>query len=539
MGLIKFKDSNILSGFHTSEVLASADVYNGYQFGVSGGQTASHATDDAAKAGDTYVMMNIIDKPEITGTDDFLVESGEYIRAFRLKDYRGKKIHLSQDLVYFRDTGTKQVETATVVLDGDAVDASGNVEVVVTANGMKNSPKSVSVGVIGESAQVETATVVLNGAGITGSGDAKVVVTANGMENSPKTVKVPVVVGTEQVETLVVIGTVGAGGGNAAYTITSALIDGGVSGTFDVAESDSNEDVAGKFITELGTVSEVTDHYVVSGSGANVILTAKVKADNDTSLEITLDNGTCTGLTPVTSTETTEGVATDDAFSVAEKFRFALESDADIGHAETGFFTVSGVGENIILTANTVAENDDTMNIAIDNDTCTGITAAALSDNTVAGVIGDTANGVATKIKTALTNDADIGHEETGFFTVSGDGANIVLTAKTATANDSTMNISIADDTCVGITTSATSTTTTDGRVPVTTNALMWADLTVGDYLVPRVTADTDYPMKWKKASSITGYGNYLKVIKKTTFGAFTVDADSGTILGGLLCEII
>ena len=118
MGLIKFKDSNILSGFHTSEVLASADVYNGYQFGVSGGQTASHATDDAAKAGDTYVMMNIIDKPEITGTDDFLVESGEYIRAFRLKDYRGKKIHLSQDLVYFRDTGTKQVETAWGLLAG-------------------------------------------------------------------------------------------------------------------------------------------------------------------------------------------------------------------------------------------------------------------------------------------------------------------------------------------------------------------------------------------------------------------------------------
>lgn len=300
MSLFKFHDSGFVNGFHGSNIEASTDTYNGYQFSVSGDEAVPFEDADDAKAGDIYVMMNIIDKPEISNTDDYKVVDGEKIRAFRLKDYVGKKVDMSQDLIYFRDTGTKQAETATVAGTIEA-DGVGNATVIVTASGMANSPKTISVAV----------------------------------------------------------------------------------------------------------------------------------------------------------------------------------------------------------------ENNDT------------------------------AAQVAGKIRTALTSDADVGHTTTGFFVVSGSDAAVILTAKVATANDSTINISIDNGTCKGLTAALTSANTTPGKLPITTNALMWEDIAVGDYLVPRTSDDTDFPMKWKKVASVTGYEVYLVVKSKTTFGAFTVDKNVGTVIGGVLCEIL
>lgn len=300
MSLFKFHDSNYLKGFHTSNIEASADTYNGYQFGISSGEATPFANATAAQAGDIYVMMNIIDKPELDNTDDYYVEDGEMLRAFRLKDYVGQKIDMSQDLVYFRDTGTKQVETATV---------AGTI-------------------------------------GVAGAGDATVIITAAGMTNSPKTISVAV----------------------------------------------ANEDTAAL---------------------------------------------------------------------VAGKIRDALTADANVGHTSTGFFVVSGETDKVILTAKVATNNDTTMNISVNNGDCTGLTAALTSANTTAG------------------------------------------------------------------------------KLPITTNALMWADIAVGNYLVPRTTADTDYPMRWKKVASVSSYEVYLVVKAKNTFGAFTTDKGTGTVLGGLLCEIV
>lgn len=280
MGLVKFQDSNAIKGFNAPQFKATVDTYNGYAFKIVADEAVSFATDAEAKALDIYMMNGIIDKPEILNTNDFKTVDGEALRAFRLKDFVGRQINLSQDLVYYRVTGTNQVETATVV------------------------------GTIG----------------VAGAGNAKVIVTAAGMSNSPKTISVAV----------------------------------------------ANDDTASQ---------------------------------------------------------------------VATKIRSALTADADVGHATTGFFTVSGATDKVILTKKTKSVNDATINIAIDNDTCTGLTAAPTSANTTAGVL------------------------------------------------------------------------------PITTNAGMYADLTVGDYLVPRVDADTDFKMKWKKVSSISGYTNYLKVAKKNTFG--------------------
>jgi hypothetical protein len=116
-------------------------------------------------------------------------------------------------------------------------------------------------------AQVETATAVGT---ITGSGNAAVVVTAAGMTGSPKTLNVAVL------------------------------------------ENDTAATWAGKVRTALGLDAAVTALFAVSGSGAEIILTKLLPAANDATLNISLDNGTCTGITTAaTSADTAAGVPYD------------------------------------------------------------------------------------------------------------------------------------------------------------------------------------------------------------------------------------
>ena len=73
---------------------------------------------------------------------------------------------------------------------------------------------------------------------------------------------------------------------------------------------------------------------------------------------------------------------TDTASVWAGKCRTALAADVEVSDA----YIVSGSTTAIILTARHTALNDTTLNIALDNDTSTGITAAPTSTNTTAGV---------------------------------------------------------------------------------------------------------------------------------------------------------
>lgn len=75
----------------------------------------------------------------------------------------------------------------------------------------------------------------------------------------------------------------------------------------------------------------------------------------------------------------------DTDAQVAAKARVVLAADADV----TALFSVGGTGANIALTALQSAANDATLNIAVDNDTCTGLTPDASSNNSTAGVKGD------------------------------------------------------------------------------------------------------------------------------------------------------
>lgn len=111
MSLFKFQDSNFLNGYNRPDVVATVDTYNGYQFTITDGTAVALADATAAKLGDGYVMWNIIDKPEIINTDSYKVVDGEYIRAFRLKDFVGQRVEMSADLVTDAFAGVAKDDT--------------------------------------------------------------------------------------------------------------------------------------------------------------------------------------------------------------------------------------------------------------------------------------------------------------------------------------------------------------------------------------------------------------------------------------------
>lgn len=78
-----------------------------------------------------------------------------------------------------------------------------------------------------------------------------------------------------------------------------------------VLNLDSAATVAGKIRTAIGANTEVAEQFIVSGSGADVVLTNRESGQDDT-LNISIDNGTCTGLTPaLLSVATTDGESGD------------------------------------------------------------------------------------------------------------------------------------------------------------------------------------------------------------------------------------
>lgn len=177
---------------------------------------------------------------------------------------------------------------------------------------------------------------------------------------------------------------------NIAYadgTCVGLVADATSNNTTPGVAADDASAVGGKIRTALGLDSNITDKFTVGGTGANVSLTRIVPAlADDVTANISIDNGTCAGLTPaLTSTNSAVGGVADNASAVATKIRAALTADEVIG----AFFTMSGATDKVILTRKSSAANDATINVAIDNDTCTGLTPAASSANTTSGVRGD------------------------------------------------------------------------------------------------------------------------------------------------------
>ena len=114
---------------------------------------------------------------------------------------------------------------------------------------------------------------------------------------------------TQQIETLTVVGAI-TQSGNALVTITSSPM-GSVSPKpvlVAVTIGDDASAVAAAARFALAFDADVSAPYLVSGAGANIALTRRINAANDSALNIAIDNATCTGLTPVpTSTHTLAG----------------------------------------------------------------------------------------------------------------------------------------------------------------------------------------------------------------------------------------
>lgn len=103
MGLFKFQNySAIKNAQDNPRVVAVAETVNGNIFNiadVAGVETQLLFTDVASAQGDVFVMMNIVDKPEIRNYADYSVLVGEFIRTIKLNDLKGELVELSGDLV--------------------------------------------------------------------------------------------------------------------------------------------------------------------------------------------------------------------------------------------------------------------------------------------------------------------------------------------------------------------------------------------------------------------------------------------------------
>lgn len=117
---------------------------------------------------------------------------------------------------------------------------------------------------------------------------------------------------TAQVET-VVVATGASTAGTLVVRVTAAgITESPVDVNCAVVDTDdSAEDVAAKVISALAANDDVSGFFNVSGTGANVVLTAKGPAANDETLAITLQDADSTSVTFGESGSTTPGVPYD------------------------------------------------------------------------------------------------------------------------------------------------------------------------------------------------------------------------------------
>lgn len=111
-------------------------------------------------------------------------------------------------------------------------------------------------------------------------------------------------------------------------------------------------------------IEAVTIAGSVSGSGNAVItITANGMTSSPKAINVAVVNG-------------------NDASAAAALMRYVLATDSVI----SGFFLVGGATTTVQLTARNDAANDTTMNIAVANGTCVGLTPVPISSNVQAGV---------------------------------------------------------------------------------------------------------------------------------------------------------
>lgn len=196
--------------------------------------------------------------------------------------------------------------------------------------------------------------------------------------------------GTAQVETATAAGTVTTAG-DVTVTVTAAGMAGSPKAIpVAVALADDANAIAGKIRTALAADTDVNALFNVTGTAADIVLTAKTVAINDGTLNVAIANGTSAGVTAAaTSADTTTGVAP--------------------------------ITEVATLVVSAGAASNGSIAVTVDGAT-TWVAVAA----------GDTAAQVATKIATALTvagyNDIAAGANVTFTATTPGAKTDLVIT---------------------------------------------------------------------------------------------------------------
>lgn len=283
-----------------------------------------------------------------------------------------------------------------------------------------------------------------------GSGVVNVVRTATGAGNET----ISKSSGTLQVETATALGTI-TGNGNATVITTAAGVTGSpITTSVAVLNGDTAAVWAGKVRTALALDANITAIYTVGGSSATISLTRILAAANDATLNISLANGTCTGITTAaTSANSTAGVAS--SITVTTSFSGGVTQIA-VGSAITGgrigvagsatpggsslstaacttnlltainavtgpaflFTATQGAGTTVTLTANTkgTAGNSFTMaksgtNLAVSGATFGSGAAAgsgAVTGSNIAVAISTTAALTATNLYNAVNSAANL-----------------------------------------------------------------------------------------------------------------------------------
>jgi hypothetical protein len=112
-----------------------------------------------------------------------------------------------------------------------------------------------------------------------------------------------------QVETATVVGTI-VNAGNATVVVTCTGMTGSpITTNVAVLAGDTASVVAGKIRTALQAVANITAFLTVGGSGIYVTLT-RLNSASITNLNISIDNGTCTGLTTAATSANTSYTVT-------------------------------------------------------------------------------------------------------------------------------------------------------------------------------------------------------------------------------------
>ena len=178
-----------------------------------------------------------------------------------------------------------------------------------------------------------------------------------------------------QVETATAAGTVSTAG-NALVTVTSALFAEAVAVDVPVVLNDDAAAIALAIRTALSADESISEHFTVGGADAAVILTAKVAAANDTTLNIAIDDGTGEGAsagvtTVASSANTTAGVAPDTIkLGWSDKLGMPRKMANGVHHIATYLGAVVEANAPTFATSGTaISGNTIDLNSALDGST--------------------------------------------------------------------------------------------------------------------------------------------------------------------------